>query len=119
MRELKRPITNLENPFREFKDCEDKLPVYLVRPSGSLKSPLAHRLNQPSVTTRHTQDSKMADISNGCIAMVIGNAYVPGKTLLFDHIHRRDARSEGIEQYDPQLLNCHKEYTDKPEDPVA
>ena len=98
---------------------EDKLPVYLVRPSGLLESPLAHRLNQPSFTTNHPKDSKMADVSNGCIAMVISIAYVPGKMLLFDHIHRRDARSEGIEQYNPQLLNCHEEYTDKPEDPVA
>ncbi|KAK1769649.1 hypothetical protein QBC33DRAFT_604725 [Phialemonium atrogriseum] len=92
---------------------EDKLPAYLVRPSGSLDSLLAHRLNQPSFTASQPEDGETADPSNGCIAMVMGNAYEPGKTLVFDHIHRRDARSEGIEKYHPELLNCHEEYTDK------
>lgn len=43
--------------------------------------------------------------------MVIGNAYKPGHTFLFDHIHRRDHQSEAIEEYDAGLLSCHEEFT--------
>jgi len=57
--------------------------AHLVRPSGSLESPLAHRLNQPSFTTGCLENSETADNTNGCIAMLTGNAYEPGQTLLF------------------------------------
>ncbi|KKP03431.1 hypothetical protein THAR02_04460 [Trichoderma harzianum] len=42
--------------------------------------------------------------------MVMGNVYTPD-TLVFDHIHRRDARSEGIQQYPPRLLSSHEDFT--------
>lgn len=43
--------------------------------------------------------------------MVMGNAYQPGGTLLFDHIHRREARSEAIEKYPSNVLQCHEDFT--------
>lgn len=89
-----------------------KLPELLVRPSGKLESPIAHRLNQPSLTTKHLENGEAADKTNGCIAMVMGNAYQPGETLLFDHVHRREARSEAIEKYPSNVLECHESFTD-------
>ena len=91
---------------------QDKSAADLVVPSGSLQSPLAHHLNQPSLTTQnlHAEHSQTADDSNGCIAMVMGNAYEPN-TLLFDHVHRREARSEAIREHHPKLLACHEEFT--------
>jgi hypothetical protein len=112
MIELERcPISNLDDAFESFRISEPlswsdvtstgkyKSPELLVRPSGKLESPIAHRLNQPSLTTKHLENGETADLTNGCISMVMGNAYQPGETLLFDHVHRREARSKAIEEY--------------------
>lgn len=40
----------------------------------------------------------------------MGNTYTQN-TLVFDHVHRRDARSEGIENYSERLLSSHESYT--------
>jgi hypothetical protein len=92
---------------------KDKLAIHLVRPSGSLDSPLAHRLNQPSFTTEHPEGGETADYTNGCVAMLMGNAYEPGRTLLFDHVHRRDHTSEAIAEYNPQVLQVHEDFTNR------
>ncbi|PCH05607.1 Hypothetical protein PENO1_021470 [Penicillium occitanis (nom. inval.)] len=118
------PISNLHDAFETFKTSEPRSwiesgtsttrhesPELLVRPSGNLKSPIAHRLNQPSFTTKYLENGETADRTNGCIAMVMGNAYQPGETLLFDHIHRREARSEAIEKYPSNVLQCHEDFT--------
>jgi len=55
--------------------------------------------------------SDVADQTNGCIAMVMGNAYTPD-TLLFDHILRREAKSEAIEEYHPAVREHHERFTD-------
>jgi hypothetical protein len=46
------------------------------------------------------------------MAMVIGNVYKPGNTLLFDHIHRRELTSEAIEEYHEKVLEYHENFTD-------
>lgn len=109
-----RPITDLNVSFRNFQTQEqavwkstlqkDVSPALLVRPSGSLDSLLANRLNQPSFTTDHTENGETADYSNGCMAMVMGNGFKPSNTLLFDHIHRREETSEAIEEYHEKVL---------------
>lgn len=39
--------------------------------------------------------------------MVTGNTYAQN-TLVFDHIHRRDAQSEGIQHYPQRPLDSHE-----------
>jgi hypothetical protein len=75
-----------------------------------LRSPLAHRLNQPSWTTASPENGETADQTNGCIAMVMGNAYT-SDMLVYDYIHRRDTNSEGIEKYPAQVLLRHEQFT--------
>jgi hypothetical protein len=42
----------------------------------------------------------------------MGNGFKPSNTLLFDHIHRREATSEAIEEYHEKVLECHENFTD-------
>ena len=42
--------------------------------------------------------------------MVMGNAYTPD-TLIYDHIHRRDTESNGIQEYPTQVLRHHERFT--------
>jgi hypothetical protein len=51
-----------------------------------------------------------ADQTNGCIAMVMGNAYT-SDTVVYDHIHRRDTESNGIQEYPAQVLRHHERFT--------
>jgi hypothetical protein len=110
------PLTDLHDSFRIFQQQEcaawkkDISPAHLVRPSGSLNAPLAHHLNQPSFTTIQSENGETADQTNGCIAMVMGNVYNT-ETLLFDHVHRREATSEAIKQYPSEILAHHENFT--------
>ena len=83
----------------------------LAPPSGSLDSIIAHHLHQPSFTTDPQNPRDTADRSNGCIAMVMGNAFQEGETLLFDSLHRRSVKLEGFDQYPQAVINAHKEFT--------
>ncbi|OKL56982.1 hypothetical protein UA08_07958 [Talaromyces atroroseus] len=106
MKELDCPIKNLHAAFQKFKEDEistwktiqhmDVLPEalspdFLVKPSGSLSSPIAHHLNQPTFTTgkENIREGEVADPMNGCTSMVMGNLYETGETLMFDHIALR------------------------------
>ncbi|KAL9124179.1 MAG: hypothetical protein Q9217_006469 [Psora testacea] len=77
----------------------------MVNASGSLKSVVAHHLNQPSFTTDGRSENKIVDESNPCIAMVMGNCFRKRESLILNHIHRRDARSEGVINY-PKLVRA-------------
>ena len=83
----------------------------LVPPSGSLDSIIAHHLHQPLFTTDRLNKGDTADYSNGCIAMVMGNAFRQGESLLFDHLHRRSIKSKGLEQYPQTVIDAHEEFT--------
>jgi hypothetical protein len=88
-------------------------PAYnLVSPSGSLEAPLAHYLHQPSLNSLRRTDpvAETADESNGCIAMVMGNAF-PQDTLIFDHLHRRSMDCEDLEDYPTAVLAAHERHT--------
>ncbi|KAL9037621.1 MAG: hypothetical protein Q9180_003614 [Flavoplaca navasiana] len=43
--------------------------------------------------------------------MLMGNAFRQGESLLFDHVHRRSAKSEGLEQYPQAVISAHEEFT--------
>ena len=43
----------------------------------------------------------MADMTNGCIAMLMGTAFKKDSTLIYDQLHRRSADSEGLKNYRP------------------
>ncbi|KAL8718671.1 MAG: hypothetical protein Q9225_004224 [Loekoesia sp. 1 TL-2023] len=83
----------------------------LVNASGSLKSVIAHHLNQPSFTTDGKFGNETADKSNPCIAMVMGNGFKEGESLIFDHIHRRDPKSQGLKTYPEAVLAAHEDRT--------
>ena len=71
----------------------------LVKVSGTLRSPLAHRANQPSNTALRLFNGEFADETNPCIAMIMDNAFQKGYTLIYDHILRRNENSEGLQKY--------------------
>jgi len=83
----------MEEAFKAFEDAEitawkhygEETPPrqFLVRPSGSLTLPIAHRLNQPSFTTNIASNGETVDRTNPCISMVMGTAY-PKNALLYD-----------------------------------
>ena len=83
----------------------------LVNASGSLKSIIAHHLNQPSFTSDGKFGNETADKSNPCIAMVLGNGFQEGESLIFDHIHRRDPKSHGLKKYPEVVLAAHEDRT--------
>lgn len=114
-------MTSLTDSYDDFKDKENRCwggtgqrPTSgdtFVCPSGSLQAPLAYHLHQPSYITNHSQhDSETADMSNGSIAVVMGNLYRPD-TLLLDHLHRRCRESRGLVRLPTQVLRCHEDYT--------
>lgn len=106
----------MEEAFKAFEDAEitawkhygEEMPPrqFLVRPSGSLTSPIAHRLNQPSFSTNIASNGEIADRTNPCISMVMGTAY-PKNALLYDQIHRRDHESHGYTHYPPRVRAAH------------
>lgn len=45
--------------------------------------------------------------------MVMGNAYRENETLIYDHLHRRSKKSEGLENYPENVVECHEQFTQK------
>lgn len=113
----------MEYKFSDFKrweaqawvqsGCESEPESSLLIPSGSLEATLAHRLNQPSLTTTLRTGTGTADRSNECIAMVMGNVYRENKTLTYDHLHRRSKKSDGLERFPEKVVECHEHTTQK------
>lgn len=83
----------------------------LVNALGSLSSIIAHHLNQPSLTTDGKFGNETAGKSNPCIAMVMGNGFQEGESLIFDHIHRREPKSRGLMKYPQAVLSAHEDRT--------
>jgi hypothetical protein len=120
---LRKPFYDLRQAFEDFKKeeiacwkIEGRSPLprdSFVRPSGSLHSPIAHHLHQPSYSTNNldSDDAETADWTNGCIAMVMGNGFEEGVTFLFDHLHRRSQNSEGYDTYPKVVIQSHERFT--------
>ena len=45
------------------------------------------------------------------MAMVMGNGFQEGRTLLFDHLHRQSTKSEGLQTYPEAVVNAHEDFT--------
>lgn len=43
--------------------------------------------------------------------MIMNNNAFRENTLMFDHIHRRSCNCEDIENYPPQVLQVHEDFT--------
>lgn len=110
----------LHRAFEDFKSlecqtwaqlgrCVDE--SLLVKPSGLTTSTLAHYLHEPSYTTSRIANGETADITNGCLAMIMGNAFRKDETLVFDHMHRRSDQSRGLEEYPTQIIDRHEAFT--------
>ena len=74
-------------------------------------STLAHYLNEPSFTSDNISNGETADLTNGCIAMIMSNAFRRGHTMIFDHLHRRSVRSEGLKEYPRLITERHETFT--------
>jgi hypothetical protein len=70
-----------------------------------------HHLNQPSYSTLTHVNAETTDTSNGCIAMLMGNAFKKGESLIIDDLHRRSIKSESYETYPKQVIDCHENWT--------
>lgn len=55
-------------------------------------------------------NGEVADETNPCIAMIMGNAFQKGHTLIYDHILRRDENSEGLQKYPEDVIQCHEAF---------
>jgi len=104
----------MNNAFSKFADretstwaaCGNNIPrrELLVRVSGSLQSPIAHHAHQPSSTTLQPHDGETADETNPCIAIIMGNVFEKDDSLLYDHLLRRDEKSEGLQKYPEDVI---------------
>ena len=92
-------------------ECQPEKDSCLVSPSSSLDSNISHHLHQPSFTTKSVSSENIADPSNGCIAIIMGNAFEEGESLLFDHIHRRAHTSDGLKTYPESIIMLHENFT--------
>lgn len=60
-------------------------------------------------TTIYRHYGVTADRSNPCIALVMDNTFEEGKTLIFDHLSRRE-NGTGLRMYEPEMLAPHEQY---------
>jgi hypothetical protein len=113
----------MNDAFSKFGDleastwaaCSDNVPSrdLLVRVSGSLQSPIAHHAHQPSFTTLQPRNGETVDETNPCIAIIMGNAFEKGNSLIYDHLLRRDEKSEGLQMYPEDVVRCHEAFIQK------
>ena len=45
--------------------------------------------------------------------MIMENAYRENETLIYDHLHRRSKKSEGLENYPENVVECHEQFIQK------
>lgn len=111
-------VFNIPEAFREFQELESLSWAYprrkdeLVPPSGSLKWPIAHHLHNPSFQTLTPHDGETEDATTSCVWLIIANNFVPGKTLIFDHLSRRES-IDGLQVYPQTILDIHETWLSK------
>lgn len=100
----KKRAFNASDEFAQFQETESLLwnpprrQDELVPPSGDFNWPIAHHLHNPSFVTQNPHYGETADPTNPCIGLVIANAFVKGKTLIYDHLARREV-VDGLVDY--------------------
>ena len=65
----------------------------------------------PAPTVQYNLHGQTTDITNGCIAMIMGDAFEQGKTLMCDHLHRRSEKPRGLKEYPEDVMRCHEAWT--------
>jgi hypothetical protein len=50
-------------------------------------------------------------MANPCITMIMGNAYRPNDTLLYDHLSRRSRKSNGLATYPEKVIEAHENFS--------
>jgi hypothetical protein len=113
----------MNDAFSNFVDLEvsiwaaysDNVPSrdLLVRVLGSLQSLIAHHAHQPSFTTLQPRNGETVDETNPCMAIIMGNAFKKGSSLIYDHLLRRDEKSEGLKMYPEDVVRCHEAFIQK------
>lgn len=104
---------NASDEFAQFQETESLLwnpprrQDELVPPSGDFNWPTAHHLHNPSFVTQNPHYGETADPANPCIGLVMANAFVKGKTLIYDHLARREV-VDGLVEYPEHILRCHE-----------
>lgn len=90
-------------------------PDEIVRPSRGLDSPITHHLHKPSFNTNHLNDVETADETNACIWLVMQNGFTKDRTVIFDHLARREETEvlDGLRDYLEGILVFHEEYLDE------
>lgn len=105
----------LKNEFINFQKAESQLwnpprrEDELVHPSGDLNWPISHHLHNPTFITRTPHNGDTEDETNPCIWLIMANTFDKGKTLIYDHLARREG-SDGLKEYPPPILQCHEEW---------
>ena len=109
----KRRAFNASDEFAQFQETESLLwnpprrQDELVPPSGDFNWSIAHHLHNPSFITQNPHNGETADPTNPCIGLVMANAFVRGKTLIYDHPARREV-VDGSVDYPEHILRCHE-----------
>jgi hypothetical protein len=111
----KQAAFNVSQEFARFQEIESLLwsPLRrkdeLVPPSGDFNWPIAHHLHNPSFVTQYPHNGETADPTTPCIALIMANTFLNGKTLIFDHLARREI-TDGLVDYPAHILACHEDW---------
>lgn len=109
----KRRAFNASDEFAQFQETDSLLwnpsrrQDELVPPSEDFNWSIAHHLHNPSFITQNPHNEETADPTNPCIGLVMANAFVKGKTLIYDHLARREV-VDGLVNYSEHILRCHE-----------
>lgn len=86
---------------------------YLVRPSGSIKSPLAIHLLNPSFYVADAKSTVTDDYSNPTIFLLNQCGLSSKECFMFDQICRRDRTDDCLLFYTEDLLRPHRTFAEK------
>lgn len=86
----------------------------LVRPSGNFDSSIGHHLRCPSFSTKQAEQQETADNSKLSIGLVMQqDGFNHPGMLIYDHLARHEAKSEGLQRYPQKILQCLEDFLHK------
>lgn len=105
--------------FNEFRQQEvepsGEEARYLVRPSGSLNSPVILHLNYPTFTSQRLSDGEVADETSTCPMKLMKYGWDATNALWMEASYRRTKAPEGrldaFSDWSAALKACHKEFS--------